>query len=299
MASIRELSDGITQLIAVASKSVVEVRGRRRPSTGIVWAPDRVVTASHTVQREDGIVVVTPAGEERSAGIVGRDPATDLVLLKVTGGGLEPAAWANVDAIGVGTLVFPLGRRGDSVRAALGIVAERGGAWQTSTGGHVDTWLDVDGSLPPGFSGGPLLDADGTVVGLNTSALTPRGAVLTRSTVERIANRLEQFGTAAPGYLGAGFYPGTLPQDVAQVAGQPDALMTVSLEPGGPSTTAGLLVGDALVRMDGQPLTGLRHLLAMLSAKGAGANVVLTVLRAGALQDLPLTLGARPRPSCG
>jgi S1-C subfamily serine protease len=299
MASIRELSDSITGLIAAASKSVVEVRGRRRPSTGIVWAPDRVVTASHTVQREDGIVVVSPNGDERSAGIVGRDPATDLVLLKVTDGGLEPATWANADPIGVGALVFPLGRQGGSVRAALGIVAERGGAWQTSTGGAVDTWLDVDGSLPAGFSGGPLLDADGAIVGLNTSALTPRGAVLTRSTVERIVDRLEKFGTAAPGYLGAGFYPGTLPKDVSQVAGQPDALMTVSLEPGGPSTTAGLLVGDALVRMDGQPLTGLRHLLALLSAKGAGANVVLTVLRAGALQDIPLTLGARPRPSCG
>ena len=198
--------------------------------------------------------------------------------------------------MGVGTLVFPLGRRSGQVRAALGIVAERGDAWQTSTGGAVDTWLDVDGSLPAGFSGGPLLDADGHVIGLNTSALTPRGAVLSRSTVERIVNRLEQFGTAAPGYLGAGFYGGTLPQDVAQIAGQTDALMTVSLEPGGPAITSGLLVGDALVRIDGQPLTGLRHLLATLSAKGAGANVVLTVLRAGALQDIPLTLGARPRP---
>ncbi|MEQ1501877.1 MAG: serine protease, partial [Myxococcota bacterium] len=238
MATIRELSDGLTKLIEDAAASTVEVRGRRRPSTGIVWSADQVVTASHTVHRDENIVVALHTGEERSAGIVGRDPATDLLLLKVTGGGLTPATWADPQTVKVGALVFPVGRRGTHTRAALGIVADRGPAWQTGDGATVDAWVDVDGTLPPGFSGGPLLDADGRVVGLNTSALTPRGAVLPRATVERIVARLEQFGTAAPGYLGAGFYPGALPDDLAAVATQREALMTVSLEPGGPSALA-------------------------------------------------------------
>lgn len=310
MATIRELSDGVAGLVTKAAAYVVEVRGRRRPATGIVWSPERVVTAAHVLHREENLVVVLPSGEERAAALVGRDPGTDLALLRVPGLGvpldgaspaLTEATWVEPDTVAVGALVFPLGRREGRVRAALGIVAERAGAWNTAFGGSVDAWIDVEASLPPGFSGGPLVDADGAVIGLNTSGLTPRGAVIPRSTVARVVDRLERFGTAAPGYLGAGFYPGTLPDEVAAVAQQPDALMCVSLEPSGPALAGGLQVGDALVRLDGQPVGGVRQLLGLLSARGAGADVVLTVVRGGALTDVPVKLGARPRPrfACG
>jgi S1-C subfamily serine protease len=194
--------------------------------------------------------------------------------------------------------VLPIGRP-SALRAAMGVVAERGGPWQTATGGLVDLWIEVDTALPHGFSGGPLIDVDGRVVGLNTSALTPRGAVLPQVTVARVVARLLQHGTVAPGYLGAGFYPGSLPDEVAALAGQQEALMAVSLEPDGPAKTGGLAVGDAVLRLDGQSVTGLRHLLGMLAAKGAGTPVKLTVLRAGALLDLDVVLGTRPqRPRC-
>jgi serine protease DegQ len=293
MATLRDLSDGIRDLVATTSPSVVMVKARQRPSSGIVWSDNRVVTAAHTVQREEGIVVVTSQGDERAARIVGYDLSTDVLLLEVHGGGLAPATWADVSTVGVGSLVFPLGRRGSAVRAVIGLVAERSGRWQTSTGATIDEWIDVDASLPPGFSGGPLVDADGRVVGLNTSALTPRGAVLSRSTVERVVDRLEKHGTTAPGYIGAGFYPGTLSD--GSLAGQTEALMTVSLDPGGPASVAGLQVGDALVRFDGQPVTGVRHLLGLLATTGAGAQVKLTVVRGGGLKEVTVTLGARPR----
>lgn len=299
MATIRELSDGIGALVATGSAFVVEVRGRKRPATGIAWTADLVVTAAHVIHREENLVVVLPNGEERSAGLVGVDGATDLALLRVTGGGLTPAPWVEPDTVQIGALVFPIGRRGGQVRAALGIVAERGGPWRTPIGGEIDAWIDVEAALPVGFSGGPLLDADGKVIGMNTSGLTPRGAVLPRATVARVAARLEQFGTAAPGYLGAGFYPGTLSDDVAAVAGQHDALMCVSLEPNGPAIGAGLKVGDALVQLDGQSVVGVRQLLGLLSTKGAGATVKLSVVRSGALTQVDVVLGARPRPRFG
>jgi S1-C subfamily serine protease len=177
----------------------------------------------------------------------------------------------------------------------MGIVARRAGSWHTSNGGSVDAWIDVDTSLPRGFSGGPLLAASGEVIGLNTASLTPRGAVLPHATVARVVARLEEHGTAAPGYLGVGFYPGTLPEDLAADVGQAEALMAVSLEPGGPGEAAGLLVGDALIHIDGQSVTGLRQLVGVLGAKGAGAEVELTVVRAGSTHQVTATLGARKR----
>jgi S1-C subfamily serine protease len=117
--------------------------------------------------------------------------------------------------------------------------------------------------------------------------------VLPRQTLATVAERLVKHGTAAPGYLGVGFYPGTLPDDLASAVGQADALMAVSLEPGGSGEKAGLLVGDALIQIDGRPVTGLRQLVGVLTAKGAGAQVSLTVVRAGRVIDVGVELGAR------
>ncbi len=302
MAGLRDISDGLAGAVARVAPAVVAVHGRRHPTSGVVWSADRVVTVAQGVRREGEVTIRLPDGSEREASVVGKDPATDLALLSVVGDPLPGApSWADAAGVKVGALVVPVGRRGRGIRAVLGIVGEVGPAWQTIQGGTVDAWIDVDASLPIGFEGGPLVDADGAVIGINTSGLTQRGAVLPRATVERVVQRLEAHGTAAPGYLGAGFYPGTLPDDLARSAGQVEALMAVSLEPGGPGAKAGLLVGDALVRLDGQSVTGIRHLLALLGAKGAGTEVTLTVLRAGTLQDVKVTLGARPRPAshCG
>src|ERR1044071_8799640 len=107
MATMRELSDGIAAAIAAAASGVVTVRARRRPSTGIVWSEDHVVTASHGIHREDGIVVVLPDGQERAAILIGRDPSPDLAVLKVADGGLQPSRWTTTDPP-VGALVFPI-----------------------------------------------------------------------------------------------------------------------------------------------------------------------------------------------
>jgi S1-C subfamily serine protease len=246
MSTLRQVSDGIAAALEAVAPHVVEVRGRRRPASGIVWGPDRVVTAAHTLRRDTELEVVDATGKVHPAELAGRDPSTDLALLRVPGATFAPPTWADPATVKVGSIVLPVGRAGASVRTVLGIVADKGGPWQTMTGGHVDAWIDVDANLPPGFSGGPLVDADGHVVGLSTNGLTPRGAVLVRSTVERVVDRLEKHGSAAPGYLGVGFFP----------AGDGDALVVVSVAPDGPGARAGVAVGDLLRTRDGIAVHG-------------------------------------------
>lgn len=288
MSTLRQVSDGIAAALEAVAPHVVEVRGRRRPASGIVWSADRVVTAAHTLRRDTELEVVDATGKVSTAELVGRDPSTDLAVLKVPGATFAPPTWADPATVKVGALVLPVGRVGASVRTVLGVVGATGGPWQTMTGGQVDAWIDVDATLPPGFSGGPLVDADGHVVGVSTNGLTPRGAVLVRSTVERVVNRLEQHGTAAPGYLGVGFFP----------SGDGDALVVVSVEPDGPGHRAGVAVGDLLRTLDGIAVHGVRHLLGLLAAKGAGTEVELVLQRGGQPHPARITLGARPRRGC-
>jgi S1-C subfamily serine protease len=293
MSALTDWSEGLADAVRAVRDSVVAVHGRRAPTSGLVWTDELVVTVCHGLRGLETVLVVLAGGEERSAEVVGRARGLDLALLRVEGGGLTPATWAT-EVPRVGAIVLPVGAASGRVRATFGMLSDVGGPWQTAAGLQVESWLDVDGSLPSGFQGGPLVDATGRVLGLNTAGLTPTGAVLPQATVERVATRLRDHGSAAPGYLGVGFYPGTLPDAVAATAGQPDALMAVSLEPGGPGEHAGVQVGDALVRIDGLSITGLRHLMGTLGAKGAGADVVLTVVRAGQVVDVPVGLSARP-----
>lgn len=286
MSTLRQLSEGMSTALEAIAPHVVEVRGRRRPATGIAWGPERVVTAAHVLRRDHDLEVVDAAGTVHAAELAGRDPSTDLALLRVPGAALTAPTWADPATVRLGNLVLPVGRRATSLRTVLGVVAERGGAWQTLHGGRVDEWIDVDAELPPGFSGGPLIDVDGRVVGLSTHGLTPRGAVLVHATVARVMERLEQRGSVAPGYLGVGFYP---------AEGGGDALVVVSVEPGGPGAAAGVLVGDLLQTFDGVEVHGVRHLLGLLAASGAGAEVELGFVRAGQPTTVGITLAARPQ----
>ncbi len=284
MGLFQDVSEGIADAVAAVGPSVVEVRGRRRPASGVVVAAERVVTASHVVTRDAEVVVVGEDGVERPATLVGRDPATDLALLKVEGLTAPAITWSDAAKVRVGALVLPAARLGRGVRVVLGVVSGVGGAWKTALGGDVDRWVDVHADLPPGFSGGPLVDASGGAVGVNTRGLTPHGAVLPGAVVARVAARIEATGPVPPGYLGVGFYP----------AGSPEQLVVVSVEPGGPGDAAGVQVGDVLSRFDGVAVEGIRHLLGLLGARGAGAAVTLAITRGGDPREVAITLAQRP-----
>jgi len=294
-----QLSSSLADAVGVASPSVVRVDRRRGSGTGIAWSEDLVVTSSfHAPDRTTlGFVDASGAQVERPAEVVGRDPGTDVAVLRVEGGGLTPARFRDVDGLAVGQLTLALGRPGRTVRASLRIVGALSGAdtgeVRTPNGGRLDRWVETDRAIPRGFAGGPLIDALGQVIGLNTRTLV-RDADLAvpTATLRRVVDEIVAHGGVRRGYLGVGAYPVALPPALAQSFGQQSGALLASIEDGGPAAAAGLLVGDILVTLDGTAIGGpldLRHALVDRGDKVVDA----TIIRAGATQTLTVTIGSK------
>src|SRR5436305_3064762 len=158
--NVQEISNGLAAAVEAAGASVVRVEGRhRRPSSGIVWSADGVVaTADHKIEREEDIRVGLADGRTVPAALVGRDPRTDVAVLRAEATGLSPIEWASSEGLKVGHLVLALSRPGETVRASLGIVCALAPEWRTHAGGKLDRWLATDVLHQPGFTGRLLAD---------------------------------------------------------------------------------------------------------------------------------------------
>ncbi|MFQ5408362.1 MAG: S1C family serine protease, partial [Anaerolineales bacterium] len=172
-AVLEELSSELAGIASTAGASLVRVAGRRRvPASGVVWSADGVIlTANHVVRRDEGIEIGLPDGSLATGSVAGRDPATDIAVLRSDADGLTAASWASLDDFAVGNLVLALGRPGKTVQATLGVISALGGVWRTHAGGQIDRYLQTDVVMYPGFSGGALVGVGGQVLGLNSSAL--------------------------------------------------------------------------------------------------------------------------------
>jgi S1-C subfamily serine protease len=295
--SLKNFSDALAATVQAASPAIVRVEARRRlPASGIVWSADGViVTAHHVVEEDEGISVGLPGGPAVPAELVGRDPTTDLAVLRAQATDLTPATWAGLDTLAVGHLVLALGRPGKTVQATLGIVSALSeGSWRTPAGGDVDRYLQTDLVMYPGFSGGPLVDVTGQVLGVNTSALL-RGVslALPTPTVGRVVETLLTHGRVRRGYLGVGAQPVRLPERLGQQLSQETGLLLVSVEPDSPAEQGGLTLGDTIVTLDGQPVRHLDDLLGLLSGDRVGKAVPVRILRGGQVQDLQVVVGER------
>lgn len=294
---LKSLSDALAATVEAAGSGVVRVDARRRlPASGIVWSSEGViVTAHHVVERDDNIGIGLPRNETVSASLVGRDPSTDLAVLRVEGADLTPPTWAEPESLNVGHLVLGLGRPGRTVQATLGIVSALDEGWRTPAGGRVEPYLQTDLVMYPGFSGGPLVDVNGGVLGLNTSALL-RGISLSvpTPTVRQVVETLLAHGRVRRGYLGVGAQPVRLPAALADQLGQETGLLLVSVEPEGPADHAGLTLGDAIVALDGQPVRHMDELLALLGGDRVGASLPIRIVRGGQVQELTVAIGERP-----
>lgn len=293
----RSLDQALATAVATAAPSVVHVSRGRGGGTGIVWAADLVISSSFHTPDETRVGVGTADGEldEREARVIGRDSGTDVALLRVTGGGLVPAKLRELDGLAVGNLALALGRPGRTARASLRAIGVLGPEVRTQWGGRLERYVESDRQIPRGFAGGPLIDADGAVIGMNTRTLI-RGADLAIPTVtlRRVVDELVQHGGIRRGYLGVGAYPAALTPALAQLVGGRDrGALVASIEDGGPAAQGGILVGDILVELDGIAVTGPDSLRTALGDRpNQPAAVVL--LRGGARHELSVTIGSRP-----
>ncbi|HTJ45491.1 MAG TPA: trypsin-like peptidase domain-containing protein [Kofleriaceae bacterium] len=292
---IASFEAALTGAVSSASPSIVRVDRRRGGGSGLVWAPDLVVTASFHAPDKTTVGIAGADGSitERDATIVGRDPGTDVAVLRVDGGGLTPAQFRDLDGVAVGQPVLALGRPGRSVRASLRIIGVLGPEMRTPGGGRLERYVETDRQIPRGFAGGPLVSLDGRVLGMSTRTLL-RGADLAipRVTLERVVGEILAHGGVRRGYLGVGAYPVALPTAIASAVGRDRGALVASVEDGGPAATAGILVGDILLAIAGDPIEGPEDLRESLADR-ADTEVELDLVRAGARQTIKVKIGVR------
>lgn len=294
--SLLSFSNQLADAVEAIGPALVVVNGRARQSaSGIGIAPDVVLTADHVVERDDDLTVVNADGQELAAQIVGRDPATDLAVLRVSGLGTQVARAAE-QLPRVGQVVLAVGRpsRGGPM-ASMGVISAVGGPVRTMRGGVINQLIQTDATPYPGFSGGALIDTSGAVLGLLTTGLI-RGIPLGIPAQQawQIGAALQQHGSLKRGYLGIGSQPVAIPAG-QRTDGMPESgLLVVAVTSGSPADSGGLLVGDILVGFGGQPLRDTEDLQGLLAAHTVGTPVPLDVLRGGQAHQITITVGARP-----
>ena len=291
------LSNAMAEAVERASAFTVLVDARRRmPASGIAYAADLVLTADHIVEREDEIQVLLPDGSQVSAILAGRDSGNDLALLRLKNSGLVPAEPSPQPAR-VGQLALAVGRpSNEGIQASLGVVSAIGGPVRTGQGGLLEQYLRTDTVPYPGFSGGPLIDSSGRVLGLNTSGLAQSVALtIPAGLAWKIAEALAKHGSVRRGYLGIRSQPVDLAaqQRKALNRDQGVGLLLVSVEDDSPAAKGGLLVGDILVGLDGESISDPDQLLARLVGELVGKSTPVEILRGGQRQTIPVTIGER------
>ncbi len=290
-----DLSNAMSAATEIAGRSTVLVNARRRlPASGVAFAADLILTADHVVQRDEDITVVLADGSEVAAKVAGRDPGSDLAVLRLEKAVATPAEKAAPAK--VGQIVLALGRPSlEGIETSLGTVSAISGAVRTPRG-LLDSTYRTDTTPYPGFSGGPLIDAEGHVLGINTSGFGRGSSVTIPAEIAwKVAEQLAAHGSIKRGYLGIRSQPVELAA-AAQKSLQRDqasGLLLVGLESDSPAEKDGLLVGDILVGLNGHPVSDPDELFASLSGNVVGKPTPVEVLRGGEPKTVTVTVGER------
>jgi len=303
--NLSDFSTQITKAVETVAGSIVAINARPRVATsGVVWREGGIiVSTNHTIRRDDNITVAFGDGRTTAATLVGRDAGTDLAVLKIDdeeiAKSLKPAEIIETGETKVGNIVLAVGRTKaeGSATASFGIVNAIGGAWRTWRGDEIERFISLDLAIYLGFSGGALINANGKVLGVNTSAFG-RGLALTipSETVNRIVDVLLTKGKVAKPYLGIGTQAVPLSETLREKLNleQPSGLMMLTVEADGAAEKAGVLIGDVLLSLDDKPTLEPMDVQAALWGNEAGNTVKAKILRGGELKEIEITLGERP-----
>ncbi len=296
----------ISKAVEKAASSVVAIDARPRAATsGVVWrAGGVIVSTNHTIRRDENITVALPDGRTAAATLVGRDAGCDLAVLKITdetiATSVKPAEFVGTSEVKVGNIVLAVGRtsaEANALTASFGIVNHAGGAWRTWRGDEIERLIALDLAIRLGFSGGALINADGQILGVNTSAFG-RGLALTipSETVARVVDVLLTKGVISKPYLGIGTQTVPLPETLRERLNleQPGGLMLLTVEAGGAAEQAGVLIGDVLLAIDDKTTLDPADVQAALWGKEAGNTVRAKLLRGGEIKEIEIVLGERP-----
>lgn len=286
------LSEDLASAVEQGGRGVFAVHARPRlPSTGVHWRSGLVVTASHTVHADDGVTLTGPNGGSTTGTLVGRDPALDLAVFRIEAEAHAVAEVGDSSTVRVGHMVLALGA---GPRASWGVVSAVGGTRSR----HTDVELfSLDLTLYPGFSGGPLIDARGRVVGVTTSGMSRNlQLAIPAAAVNGTVDELVRHGRIPRAYLGVATQPVRVPAALREQLGRSDegALIVVEVQPESPAA-AGLVIGDVILAIDGTAVADPVDLRRALRADRIGQRVTATVVRGGQVRDVELTIGERPR----
>lgn len=293
------LATELAQAAEEAGRSVVAVHGWRHPASGVLLSGDAVVTVNHAVRREDEVRVVLANGERIATRVAGRDPGTDLAVLRLQQP-IQSAApqWGTGAKLRIGELTLAVARswRGNVVASSGIISGLMTGPWRTWRGGELDQFVRPDLTMYPGFSGGPLLNSQGDFVGINTTGLHRSGITIPASTVTRVAGELLEKGRVERPYLGLAMQAVTLPESLRAklnlISGE--GLLVVHVEPGSPAEKAGVLLGDTLVELGGKAVADTDAVQDALRLSRIGGEVEAVFIRGGVATKARVKLEPRP-----
>ncbi len=292
------LANELAQSAEEAGKSVVAVRGRRHPSSGVLLGGDAVVTVNHALHREDEIAVVLGPDQRVTARVAGRDPGTDLAVLRLAEPVTAPPQRWTAAKPRVGELTLALGRtwRGNIVASSGILSGVINSAWRTWRGGELDQFVRPDLNLYPGFSGGPLLNSRGEFAGINTAGVHRSPITIPAATVTRVAGLLLEKGRVERPYLGLAMQPVALPESLRARLNLKalEGLLVLHVEPGSPADKAGVLLGDTLIELEGKPVADTDQVQEALRAGKIGGRIEAVLIRGGEVLKTKVALEARP-----
>ncbi len=290
---LSQFSAALSERAATARPLVAGIRVRGHSlRSGTLWRKDVVVASEQALPRAEEAEVTLADGGTFAARVAGRDPGTNIAVLRLDGG--PQPAWSDAAPPQPGALALALAVDGAGSAVRLGVVHSAGPAWHSRGGGRIDRRIVLDVRLARGEEGGPVIDAAGGLLGVSTFGPRRRVLVIPTATVERVLEPLLTKGRVARGWLGAAVQPVLVPEAQGVEPGQAHGLMILGVTRDGPAAQAGVMLGDILVALDGAPIGGTSRLAELLGPEAVGKQVELRLIRAGAVQSVSATVGERP-----